>query len=67
MSFYLGSFAGGLFNGASSAFQLYNMYQGIQRNQYDLDAAAQAKETLQGDAVNKNVPGYQPAWIQPPR
>ena len=66
MSFYLGSFAGGLFNGASSAFQIYNMYQGIQKTTLDLDAAQQAKDAIAGDAANKNVPGYQSGMTSAP-
>jgi hypothetical protein len=55
MPFYLGSFAGGLFNGASSAMSIYNAYQGIQKNQYDLDAADLAKKTLADQAADQSL------------
>lgn len=55
MPFYLGSFAGGLFNGASSAMSIYNAYQGIQKNQYDLDAAAQAKKNYDERIAEKHI------------
>src|SRR4051794_12873828 len=58
--FMIGSFAGGLWGGASSALNLYSAYQGIQVNQMALDRADAAKQMLLGDEANANVEGYQP-------
>jgi hypothetical protein len=56
--FMLGNFSGGLFQGAQSAFSLYQAYQGIQAEQYNLDAAEdakkRAKEAMDEAAANKS-------------
>jgi hypothetical protein len=74
--FYIGSFAGGLFNGASSAMSIYNAYQGIQKNQYDLDAAEKAKQTYADQERDKGISdtvgglrtqlGYTPGGVDDP-
>src|SRR5215510_14144118 len=43
MSFMLGSFAQGLFGGASSMFQLWNQYQDIQDRKAQIEGSEKAK------------------------
>ena len=65
MAFMLGSFAGGLWQGASSAMSLAREYQAFQTQQAQVDAANQVANLQQQDSVNANVPGYDPTTGKP--
>jgi hypothetical protein len=55
MAFYLGSFAGGLWQGAASATQLASAYQGIRIQQGDFEQAQQLKEAQDEQARDERI------------
>jgi hypothetical protein len=65
MPLMLGSFSSGLFNGAASAMNLYQAYQGIRTADLAWSNAQDAQNASDVNRVNANVPGWNDYTQQP--